>query len=273
MDNLPKFLCGGIAAGEWPGMNRKKFAEALYLSKCNNIVLEAMAPAYDKSEDGYNDKNLDQIYTELVNFIKPILEFDELWVTLHLTNGNDETITRFGAQNICDKVVGRLIREVGTNRIILCPIAENSNEPNEKVLVDYCIREWVGNGGHLIFNGTGKPGYVPPGYSMIDYHTQNPADVGPSIYSMASAVLIDTDNGPIINWVRDGAPAGKYWNPDRVRDLATRCKNRGSGLNLYAVHTYETEKYALDIMGAIYDVRKKPTWIERLIMKYKLSRY
>jgi len=272
MTTLPSFLCGGIDAGEWPKMKAKSFARALYLSRANNMVLEAMAPCYDpSSSSGYNDKNLNQIYKELSDFIKPILALKDLWVTLHLTNGNDETLTKFGAMNVANIIVGGLVRDFGANsNIIICPVAETNNEINERQFVQYCIDNWANKGGHLIFNGTGRPTSLPPSYSLLDYHSQSRNDCGPKI---GRSTLIDTDNGPMINYLKYGAPAGKYWNPDRVRDLAIACKQVGNSLNLYSCESSSNNGYALDILGEVYNVRKKPNWWDKLMMEIKLWKY
>ncbi len=271
MSQLPKFLCGGIDAGEWPSMSGKSVAKALYKSRCNNSVLEAMAPCY--SPTGFNDKNLDQIYKELSKFIKPILCLDELWVTLHLTNGNDDNIlNRFGWQQVCDKIVKKLTIDFGPqSKIIICPVAETHNHDNENKLINYCFENWMSKGGHLMFNGTGRPYTLPPGYSLLDYHSQNlEGDLGPQIGKMS---LLDTDCSPAISWLRYGAPIGQYWNPDRVYDLAIRARNRGNGLNLYSSKSNSTNEKALIVMGNVYNVRKKPNWFKRLLMEIKLLKY
>ncbi len=266
MSNIPQFLVGGISAGEWPKMNGKKVAMALFETKCNNCVIEAMAPAYDQSESGFNDKNLSQIYSELLKFIKPILKLD-LWVTLHLTNGNDATITRFGAENICHEIIDKLIKDIGTKNIIICPVAETSNENNEQFLISYCINTWCAKGGKLIYNGSGRPLSIPANYDILDYHTQDHQDLGPSV---GRTTLIDTDNSPIIRWLRGGAYDGKYWNKDRVYDFAVKCKAKGNSLNLYAYQTTSIEEDALKTMGGVYNIRNSPNWFEKLIANIKL---
>lgn len=267
---LPKFLCGGISAGEWNIIDRKTFAETLYLSRCNNVVLEVMAPAYGPPPTGYSDKTLENIYAELKKFIDPILTLD-MWVTLHLANGGDEMITHFGAQNIADKIVGPLLKDFGTNsKIIICPIAESHGEPNEDQLVQYCLKNWGGAGGYLIYNGSGRPNSLPGGYSLLDYHTQSGSDFGPTIGRMS---LIDTDNGPIISYLTYAAPPGKYWNTDRVISYGTGCKQVGNGLNLYAYQTKNIDATALNALGKVYGVRSKPNWWDKLMMKFKLWKY
>ena len=267
MKSLPKFLCGGIGAGDWPQMDAKKFAKVLFESRCNNCVLEVVAPAYAKTESGYNDKTLAQMYGELKNFIKPILALDDLWVTLHLTNGNDGMISRYGAENICREIVDKLISDFNGKNIIICPVAETDHESNEQYLVNYCINEWGGRGNNLIFNGGGRPNAIVAGYSLLDYHTQSGNDVGPSV---GVTTLVDSDNGPIINWLKAGAPAGKYWNQDRVFDFGMRCKSKGNSLNLYGYQTTSMEKDALNVLGKLYAVRKKPSFFDNLIATIKL---
>jgi len=266
--SLPKYLCGGVSAGEWPKMSPKSFARALYLSRCNNIVLEAMAPAYDPN--GYNNKTVPEVYAAFKKFVNPILDLD-LWVTIHLANGGDEMITHFGAENIANNFVAPLIKDYGVNsRIIICPIAESHGEPNENFLVQYCMNNWGAKGGYLIYNGDGRPHNLPPGYTLLDYHTQDANDHGPQIGKMS---LVDTDNGPIIGYLRYGAPAGKYWNPDRVASFSTENKIVGNGTSLYAFQTTSNNGYAMDIIGNIYNVRKKPNFFDKLIMEIKLMKY
>ena len=267
MANLPKFLCGGIDAGEWPAYNSKAFTKALYKSRCNNVVLEALAPCY--SPTGFNNKTLDQIYAELAKFIKPILLFDDLWVTLHLTNGNDDDIiNKFGWENICTKIVAKLIKDFGPkSNIIICPVAETHGHANEDKLIKYCMDNWMVKGGHLMFNGTGRPKSLPMGYSLIDYHSQNVDDSGPQIGKMS---LMDTDNGPMINYLRYGAPAGEYWNSARVFDTAAKWKQAGNGMNLYSAGSHSSNLSALKALGNIYNIRKKPNWFEKIIMELKL---
>ena len=263
--SIPSFLCGGISAGEWGEFRPKSFARGFYLSRCNNIVLEAIAPYYHD-----NNMPLEKVYSVLKKFISPILDLD-LWVTLHLTNGNDDTIPRFGAMNIAEKIVGKLINDFGPNsRIIICPIAENSNQPNEEKLVRYCLDNWAAKGGHLIFNNGGRPRSLPGGYSLLDYHTQSGYDYGPQIGRMT---LIDTDNGPIISFLRYGAPAGKYWSPDRVREFSTKCKQAGNGINLYAANCTMMNLDAMNVVGSVYNVRPKPSFIDKIIMEIKLLKY
>ena len=271
MAAIPKFLCGGVTAGEWPQIDAKSFAKILYKSRCNNIVIESMAPAYAKTESGYNDKNLVQIYNEMKKFIQPILALDDLWVTLHLTNGNDETITKYGAMNIAKTMIDNLKNDFGTkSNIIICPIAENEGEPNEDQLVQYCLQNWVAQGGRLIFNNGGRPRSLPAGYDLLDYHTQDGNnDCGPKIGRMT---LVDTDNGPIIDYLRYGAAAGKYWGVNRVIDYATRCKNQGNGLNLYQSSSNLVDAEPLNALGKVYNVRKKPNWFDILMMEFKLWR-
>jgi len=265
MKNLPRLLCGGISAGEWPKFNPKKFALDFYNTRCNNMVLEAMAPCYDpNSSTGYNNKGLDQIYIELIKFIDPILKLD-LWVTLHLTNGNDQEIWQmFGADNIFHKILIPLKNKYGTNsRLIICPVAEEHGGAQERRLIDLCLGNW---NNHLMYNGSGRPQSLPDKrYTVLDYHTQSANDIGPrNIYR-----IMDTDNGPMINYLRYGAPSGCYWNPERVTMFSYSCKANGSGLNLYAVDPI-TDWKSLEIVGKVFGVRSKVSFIDKIIAYLKL---
>ena len=269
--NIPKYLCGGIGAGEWCKVSFKKIVKEHYLARCNNVVIESMAPlysSYDEKTKKYT-ADISIVYPKLSAFLRTMESVGDVWVTLHLVNGGDGMLTQYGADAIIEHVLKPLAKEFPASKshIIICPIAEMHGEPGEQQLVLACIELWANAGGHLMFNGTGRPTSLVPGHDILDYHSQKIDDPGPKIGRMS---LVDTDNGPIIDYLKYGAAVGKYWNTLRVTDMADRCKRAGNGLNLYAFNTTYIDRDALCALGKMYAVRPEPSFLDKLIMRLKL---
>ena len=239
---LPEFLCGGIGAGDWPGLSASTYADALLTAGCNSHLIEFLAPAFDKSPDGYNDLTIKQVTDKVIAWVKT-MQGHGVWTCIHVVNGNDEVWQHF-SQAQMQGAMQRLFAECGTRFIVLIPVAE-MQEDNDNEFASWCVGYWHDrNGGICGWNGRGRPSTVPAGYQVCDYHLQALDDMGPELPGVIT--LLDTDNGPAINSLR------AYWNPDKVDNWARMYHSRGRSLNLYQFQSTEIDVEALRRVGEAY---------------------
>lgn len=274
--NLPKHLYGGVTAGEWPQLNADDYAKKLKQSGCNCNLIEAMAPQYgDNWERGIP---IATIVTKVIQWVKAMQQ-QKLWTVIHWVNGNDEDrLKAHGLQGHKD-ALKKLMTECGTNYVILCPVAEKNNDSLEADWERHCLSVWPAGGGHLAYNGTARPGSLPSGYAVLDYHMQRQDDFGPTV---AGLVLLDTDNGPIINSLKSATvPAGAYWDPVKVSNWAKAVYSKGKSLNLYQSSSAAVDTAAMRAVAVAYgqvpgspdsgggssgggSSSSKPEWFEKL---------
>lgn len=243
---LPRFLYGGaVSPGEWPQQNADEVADACE-GKVNLAgVMELIAPAFDKSEDGYNDMTIDTIVDKAVSFIR-VQQFHGLWVCLHVLNGNDE-VWRHYSQADMRHAVERIYAECGIKFLIIVPVAE-MQEAGDNEFAAWCLNYWMTHGGIAGWNGAGRPDTIPAGVKVCDYHTQDTSlsgDFGPSLAGIVT--LLDTDNGRAIGGLR--AP---YWNNAKVKAWFKAVRAHGASGVLYAFQ-FSGLDTAIDAIAEAYE--------------------
>lgn len=270
---LPAQLFGGVTAGEWPQLNAGDYAKVLANSGCNCCLIEAMAPQY--GPDGWHPIDMNTIVSKVIQWVKA-MQGQKLWTVLHWVNGNDDDRLRAHGLQAHRDALKKLITECGTDFMVLCPVAEKNNDRDEAEWERHCLGTWPAAGGHLAYNGTARPSSLPSGYAVLDYHMQRQDDFGPTV---AGLVLLDTDNGPIINSLRgSGVPAGAYWDPVKVSNWAKACRAKGRSLNLYQASSSVVDAAALRALAQAYGGQpggaadpiipgipiNRPEWFEKL---------
>mgnify|MGYP001560939005 CR=1 FL=1 len=242
---LPQFLYGGIGAGDWPAMDSAQYAGALTEAGCNSHLIEAIAAAFDKSDDGYNSMTIDQVGDKLIAWVR-VMQAARVWTCIHMLNGNDEVWQHFTPGHM-RSLVTRLADECGTTYIVLIPVAEMTDDDRDSEFAQWCIGFWHDQRrGICGWNGRGRPQTVPAGVQVCDYHLQALNDFGPDLRSGGVITLLDTDNGPAINSLRG------YWNPDKVQNWAGEYRRAGRSLNLYQFQSTEIDVEALKRVGDAY---------------------
>jgi len=250
---LPALLYGGTTAGEWPQLDAKKYASLLKSSGCNCSLIEATAPQY--GPDGWRPLDMNAIVSKVITWVKA-MQAQKLWTVLHWVNGNDDDRLKVHGLKAHMEALKKLITECGTDYVILCPVAEKNNDRDEAEWERHCLGTWSAAGGHLAYNGTARPSSLPGGYAVLDYHMQRQDDFGPTV---AGLVLLDTDNGPIINSLRgSGVPAGSYWDPVKVSNWAKACAARGRSINLYQANSNVMDYAALSALSKAYGAAPAP---------------
>ena len=119
--------------------------------------------------------------------------------------------------------------------------------------------------------GSGRPQSAGPEFAVLDYHTQSLNDFGPQP-GANQIVLLDTDNSPMINALRAGAPAGCYWNPVTMGNWGTKAASLGKSTNAYAGEKV-IDIHALAALGKAYKGKaakaKKPNLLDKLVTWFK----
>ena len=255
---LPKLLCGGGSAGEWWMMDAEGYAKELGANKCNSCLIEAFAPGYKPGV------TVEQVYGHFSRWVKA-MRGQGVWTVVHLVNGGDDTFKVYGVGGI-NGFVDKVVKELGTDMILLCPVAEHKDQSGHEKVSAHCVEVWRRQaGGHLMFNGAGRPQDVPSAdYEVLDYHLQDPNDMGP-VPKAGRMTLLDTDNGPIIRWMAYGAQPG-YWNPARVKELYSRAYAAGRWMNAYQANSTVVDKAALKEMGKAYGEKADPStdWWDKI---------
>lgn len=242
---LPQYIYGGAASpGEWPQQSAGAVADAVQASGCNlSGCIELIAPAFDKSEDGYNGMPMPDIIMQAAAFIR-VQQAHGLWTMIHTVNGNDEVWQQY-SQGDMRRGIERLFAECGTAYIILVPVAEMETDDDTEFAA-WAVSYWAGKGGICGWNGRGRPTTVPAGVKVLDYHTQDTAgDFGPTLAGILT--ILDTDNRPAIDSLR------AYWNAPKVEDWARAAKAHGKSIVLYAFQTTEIDAAALEAVADAYN--------------------
>jgi len=258
MKELPGVMIGGVGAGEWPRIDPEKYADELVRNGNNLVCLEAMAPAFaPQTASGWSGTPITSVAATLMDWVT-VMASHGVFCLIHVINGNDDVDEQYTAKEVL-ALVDLLCNmdQIVKDHLILCMVAEtngrgfesNIEQAGEKIAIMANVR--------LAYNGTGRPrGAVGSRYSVIDYHTQDPHDLGPEVPGVK--VILDTDNGPIINRLRANAPAGCYWNPESVTAFVDRAVQAGRGVNLYAFQYDGMDTVAMYRMGLAAGVLPEP---------------